>query len=111
MSGEFTLDSTGLAPLSNLHTEVADGLAQLAGVSAPATAEVAQSFGTIAFGVNNALANASQSRVDTLGAAGSAGNAISDILRAADAKYAAGDQAAEDRLGQAVQTAGQRSPL
>lgn len=49
MGGEFSLDSAGLTPLADIHTHVADGLSRLTGADAPRTADVARSFGNIAF--------------------------------------------------------------
>jgi hypothetical protein len=102
MTEEFHLEDGGLAPLSNLHDEVATGLSQLTGPGAPVAAEVATTFGNIAFGVNTALDAASQSRLDTFGATRKAGDTISTLLQEANRRYAAGDQAGADSLRSAA---------
>jgi len=66
MGGKFTLDSAGLSPLADIHSQVADGLSQLTGAGAPQAADVARSFGNIAFAVNTALDGVTQSRGSTI---------------------------------------------
>jgi hypothetical protein len=102
MTEEFHLDGDGLSPFSNLHDEVATGLSQLTGPGAPVAAEVASTFGNIAFGVNTALDATSQSRLDTFGATRTAGDTISALLQEANRRYAAGDQAGADSLRSAA---------
>lgn len=102
MTEQFHLEGDGLSPLSNLHDEVAAGLSQMTGPGAPAAAEVASTFGTIAFGVNTALDTASQCRLDTLGATRTAGETISALLQEANRRYSAGDQAGADSLRSAA---------
>lgn len=102
MTEEFRLEDGGLGPLSGLHDEVATGLSQLTGPGAPAAAEVASTFGSIAFGVNTALDTAAQSRLDTFGTTHAAGDTISTLLQEADRRYAAGDQAGADSLRSAA---------
>lgn len=102
MTEEFHLEGGGLSPFSNLHDEVATGLSQLTGPGAPVAAEVASTFGNIAFGVNTALDATSQSRLDTFGATRTASDTISALLQEANRRYAAGDQAGADSLRSAA---------
>jgi hypothetical protein len=104
MSGQFYLDDTGLSPLSEIHAQVAGGLSQLTGAGAPQAAEVAQSFGNIAFSVNNALDGVLQSRTGTIGATKSSSETIADLLKQAQALYVKGDMASADKLKAAAET-------
>ncbi|KAA0095296.1 hypothetical protein CIW49_22730 [Mycolicibacterium sp. P1-18] len=104
MSGKFTLDSAGLAPLAEIHSEVATGLSQLTGAGAPRAADVAQSFGNIAFSVNDALDGVTQSRGRTLQATKGSSDTIADLLGKADELYARGDREGAAKLRAAAET-------
>src|ERR1700712_3738445 len=103
MSGEFTLDSAGLSPLAEIHSQVAEGLSQLAGAGAPQAADVAKSFGNIAFAVNNALDGVSQSRTSAFQATKGASDTIKELLGTADRMYAQGDQEGAAKLRAAAE--------
>ena len=104
MGGEFTLDGNGLAPLAELHSQVATGLSQLTGPGGPQAADVARSFGNIAFSVNNALDGVTQSRGNTLQATKGSSATIAELLGKADALYAQGDQEGAAKLRAAAET-------
>ena len=89
MGNEFSLDSAGLTPLADLHSQVATGLSQLAGAGAPQTDAVAQSFGNIAFAVNTALDGVTQSRASTISTTKSSSDTIAELLNKAHQMYAA----------------------
>lgn len=92
MGGEFSLDSAGLAPLADIHSQVADGLSQLAGADGPQSADVARSFGNIAFAVTSALDGVTKTRSSTIEATQRASDTIKELLATADELYAQGDQ-------------------
>jgi hypothetical protein len=98
MSGEFTLDSAGLSPLADIHSQVADGLSQLAGAGAPQAADVSRSFGNIAFAVNNALDGVTQSRTSAFQTTKGASETIKELLGRADQMYAQGDEEGAEKL-------------
>ena len=104
MGGEFTLDESGLAPLAELHSQVASGLAQLTGAGGPQTADVARSLGTIAFAVNTALDGVTQSRSSTLQTTRGASDTIAELLSTAEKLYAQGDQEGAAKLRAAAET-------
>jgi uncharacterized phage infection (PIP) family protein YhgE len=103
MSGEFTLDSAGLSPLADIHSQVADGLSQLAGAGAPQAADVSRSFGNIAFAVNNALDGVTQSRASAFQTTKGASETIKELLGRADQMYAQGDQEGAAKLRAAAE--------
>jgi len=104
MGGRFTLDGTGLTPLADIHSQVATGLSQLTGAGAPQAADVARSFGNIAFSVNNALDGVTQSRGNTLQATKGSSDTIAELLGKADALYAQGDEEGAAKLKAAAET-------
>ena len=104
MGGTFTLDSAGLAPLAEIHSQVATGLGQLTGAGAPLAADVAKSFGNIAFAVNNALDGVTQSRGNTLHTTKGSSDTIAELLSTADKLYAQGDQEGAAKLRAAAET-------
>lgn len=104
MGGKFTLDSAGLTPLAEIHSQVAAGLAQLTGAGAPQAADVAKSFGNIAFSVNNALDGVTQSRGNTLQATKGSSDTIAELLGKAEKLYAQGDQEGAAKLRAAAET-------
>ncbi len=103
MGGEFSLDSAGLTLLADIHAQVADGLSQLAGAGGPQAADVANSFGNIAFAVNTALDGATQSRASTFQTTKIASDTIKDLLTAADRMYAQGDEQGAAKLRAAAE--------
>lgn len=103
MAGEFYLGDTGLSPLSDIHTQVAGGLAQLTGAGAPQAADVAASFGNIAFSVNSALDGVSQSRMGTIQTTKTSSDTIAELLGKAQQMYAQGDMASADKLKAAAE--------
>jgi hypothetical protein len=104
MGGKFTLDSAGLAPLAEIHSQVATGLSQLTGEGAPRAADVAKTFGNIAFSVNDALDGVTQSRGNTLQATKGSSDTIAELLGKADKLYAQGDQEGAAKLRAAAET-------
>jgi hypothetical protein len=104
MGGEFSLDSAGLSPLADIHSQVADGLSQLAGAGGPEAADVARSFGNIAFAVNTALDGVTQSRSSTIQATKGASDTIKELLGTADKLYAQGDEEGAAKLRAAAET-------
>ncbi|OPX05710.1 type VII secretion target [Mycobacterium sp. AT1] len=104
MGGKFTLDSAGLTPLAEIHSQVAAGLAQLTGAGGPQAADVAKSFGNIAFSVNNALDGVTQSRGNTLQATKGSSDTIAELLGKAEKLYAQGDQEGAAKLKAAAET-------
>jgi hypothetical protein len=98
MSGEFSLDSAGLTPLSDIHAQASDGLSQLLGPGGPRAADVAQSFGNIAFAVNSALDGATQSRTGTMQTTTAAGDTIAELLARAHQMYTQGDEEGAAKL-------------
>jgi hypothetical protein len=103
MTGEFHLDSSGLSPLSDIHSQVADGLSQLAGAGGPQAADVARSFGNIAFNVNTALDGATQNRTSTIQTTKGASDTIAELLKKAHQMYLQGDQQGGDKLTAAAE--------
>jgi hypothetical protein len=98
MAREFHLDSIGLSPLAEIHDRVAGELSQLAGAGAPQTSEVARSFGTIAFNVNNALDGAVQSRTGTIHTTKRSSDTIAGLLGKAQKTYTDDDQHGADNI-------------
>jgi hypothetical protein len=103
MTGQFHLHGGGLTPLSNIHAEVAQGLKQLASDGGPHAADIAQSFGTVASGLNSALDGASQSRLSAFQVTQTAGSTISDLLNKAHQMYMQGDEQGGDKLKAAAE--------
>jgi len=103
MTGEFHLDSSGLSPLSDIHAQVADGLSQLAGAGSPQAADVARSFGNIAFAANTALDGTTQSRMSTIQTTKGASDTIAELLKKAHQMYLQGDQQGGDKLTAAAE--------
>jgi hypothetical protein len=103
MGGEFSVDDAGLAPLADIHAQVADGLSQLAGAGGPQAADVARSFGNIAFAVNTALDGASQSRTSAFQTTRAASETINELLTTADRMYAEGDDEGAAKLRAAAE--------
>jgi hypothetical protein len=101
--GEFHLDSSGLTPLSDIHSQVAQGLGQLVGGDGPQASDVAKSFGNIAFGLNSALDGASQSRLTTIQSTKTSADTIKDLLNKAHQMYMQGDQQGADKLKAAAE--------
>jgi len=103
MTGEFHLDSSGLSPLSDIHSQVADGLSQLAGAGGPQAADVARSFGNIAFNLNTALDGTTQNRTSTIQTTKGASDTIAELLKKAHQMYLQGDQQGGDKLTAAAE--------
>lgn len=103
MTGEFHLDSSGLTPLSDIHSQVADGLTQLAGAGGPRAADVARSFGNIAFAFNTALDGTTQDRMSTIETTKGASDTIADLLKKAHQMYLQGDEQGGDKLKAAAE--------
>ncbi len=103
MGGEFHLDSSGLSPLSDIHSQVAQGLGQLVSGGGPQSADVAKSFGNIAFGLNSALDGASQSRLSTIQSTKTSSDTIGELLNKAHQMYLQGDQQGADKLKAAAE--------
>ncbi|MCW2555004.1 MAG: hypothetical protein JWR78_4785 [Mycobacterium sp.] len=103
MGGEFSVDDAGLAPLADIHAQVADGLSQLAGAGGPQAADVARSFGNIAFAVNTALDGTSQSRTSAFQTTRAASETINELLTTADRMYAEGDDEGAAKLRAAAE--------
>ncbi|MEU0498721.1 type VII secretion target [Mycobacterium sp. NPDC006124] len=103
MGGPFTLDGNGLAPLAQIHSQVASGLSQLTGPGGPQAADVAKSFGNIASSVNDALDGVTQSRGNTLQATKGSSDTIAELLGKADQMYAAGDEEGAAKLRAAAE--------
>jgi Excreted virulence factor EspC, type VII ESX diderm len=101
--GQFHVDSSGLTPLSDIHSQVAQGLAQLVGGGGPQASDVAKSFGNIAFGLNSALDGASQSRLSAIQTTKTSGDTISELLGKAHQMYLQGDQQGADKLKAAAE--------
>ena len=99
---DFYLNDAGLSPLSQIHAEVAGGLSQLTGAGAPQAADVAQSFGNIAFNVNNAIDGVLQSRGGTIDTTKTSSQTIGDLLTRAQQMYAKGDMAGAEKLDAAA---------
>ena len=106
MAGTFHLDSAGLAPLSDLHTQVAAELAQLTGAAAPQASDVASSFGTIAANVNASLGGALQSRTGTIQTTQRSSDTISGLLKKARHMYTGTDQDGADTIGSTARAFG-----
>lgn len=104
MGGKFTLDSAGLTPLAQIHSQVADGLAQLTAGGGPQAADVARSFGNIASSVNDALAGVTQSRGTTLQATKGSSDTIAELLAKAHEMYVGGDREGAATLRAAAET-------
>jgi Excreted virulence factor EspC, type VII ESX diderm len=103
MTGEFHLDGGGLTPLSDIHSQVAEGLGQLVGGGGPQASDVAKSFGNIAFGLNSALDGASQSRTSTIQTTKASADTIKDLLNKAHQMYLQGDEQGADKLKAAAE--------
>jgi hypothetical protein len=103
MGGEFSVDDAGLAPLADIHAQVADGLSQLAGAGGSQAADVARAFGNIAFAVNTALDGASQSRMSAFQTTRAASETINQLLTTADRMYAEGDDEGAAKLRAAAE--------
>ncbi|MBJ7340756.1 type VII secretion target [Mycolicibacterium sp.] len=103
MGNEFSLDGAGLTPLADIHSQVAIGLSQLTGAGAPQTADVAQSFGNIAFAVNTALDGATQSRASTISTTKGSSDTIAELLTKAHQMYEHGDQQGAQKLRAAAE--------
>ncbi|MCW2593324.1 MAG: hypothetical protein JWQ86_5751 [Mycobacterium sp.] len=103
MTGEFHLDSSGLSPLSDIHSQVADGLSQLAGAGGPQAADVARSFGNIAFNLNTALDGTTQNRMSTIQTTKGASGTIAELLKKAHQMYLQGDEQGGDKLTAAAE--------
>jgi hypothetical protein len=103
MTGEFHLDSNGLSPLSDIHSQVAQGLDQLVSGGGPQASDVAKSFGNIAFGLNSALDGASQSRLSTIQSTKTSSGTIGELLNKAHQMYLQGDQQGADKLKAAAE--------
>jgi hypothetical protein len=103
MTGEFHLDSNGLSPLSDIHSQVAQGLGQLVGGGGPQAADVAKSFGNIAFGLNSSLDGASQSRMSTIQTTKASADTIKELLNRAHQMYLQGDEQGADKLKAAAE--------
>jgi hypothetical protein len=103
MTGEFHLDSSGLSPLSDIHSQVADGLSQLAGAGGPQAADVARSFGNIAFNLNTALDGTTQNRMSTIQTTKGASDTIAELLEKAHQMYLQGDEQGGDKLTAAAE--------
>lgn len=99
---DFYLNDAGLSPLSQIHAEVAGGLSQLTGAGAPQAADVAQSFGNIAFNVSNAVDGVLQSRGGTIDTTKTSSQTIGDLLTRAQQMYAKGDMAGAEKLDAAA---------
>jgi hypothetical protein len=103
MTGEFHLDGGGLTPLSDIHSQVAQGLGQLVGGGGPQAADVAKSFGNIAFGLNSALDGASQSRMSSIQTTKASADTIKELLNRAHQMYLQGDEQGADKLKAAAE--------
>jgi hypothetical protein len=103
MTGEFHLDSSGLSPLSDIHSQVADGLSQLVGAGGPQAADVARSFGNIAFNLNTALDGTTQNRMSTIQTTKGASDTIAELLKKAHQMYLQGDEQGGDKLTAAAE--------
>ncbi|MDX1892620.1 type VII secretion target [Mycolicibacterium sp. 050158] len=103
MGGQFSLDGAGLTPLSTIHSQVADGLSELTAVDGVRTADVAKSFGNIAFAVNSALDGVTQSRAGTLSATKDSSDTIAELLNRAHQMYEHGDQQGAEKLRAAAE--------
>jgi hypothetical protein len=101
--GEFHLDSSGLTPLSDIHSQVAQGLGQLVSGGGPQASDLAKSFGNIAFGLNSALDGASQSRMSTIQTTKASADTIKDLLNKAHQMYLQGDEQGADKLKAAAE--------
>ncbi len=103
MGGEFSLDGAGLTPLADIHAQVAGELSQLAGDGGPQAADVATSFGNIAFAVNKALDGVTQSRINTIQTTKGSSDTIKELLNTADRMYAQGDEQGAAKLRAAAE--------
>jgi Excreted virulence factor EspC, type VII ESX diderm len=101
--GQFHLDGSGLGPLSDIHSQVAQGLGQLVGGGGPQTSDVARSFGNIAAGLNSALDGASQNRLSAIQTTKGSADTIKELLDKAHQMYMQGDQQGGDKLTAAAE--------
>jgi hypothetical protein len=92
MTDPLYVQPDGMRSYAQIHDEVVNGLSQLMGAAAPEAAGVQTSHGAIASGVSTALSGVLGSRQGTLGATGTSGTTISELLQKAAQMYEHGDQ-------------------
>jgi hypothetical protein len=96
MTGGFHLESGGLSPLSDIHTEVANGISGLT-AGTPEAGELAQAFGTIGSNLGNYLGGALESRGGAFKTTQELGHDLAGKLKKAHQMYLGGDeQSAQD---------------
>lgn len=92
MTDPLYVQPDGMRSYAQIHDEVVAGLSQLMGAAAPEAAGVQSSHGAIASAVSTALSGVLGSRQGTLGATGSSGSTISELLHRAAQMYEHGDE-------------------
>jgi Excreted virulence factor EspC, type VII ESX diderm len=92
MTDPLYVQPDGMRTYAQIHDEVVNGLSQLTGAAAPEAAGVQTSHGAIASAVSTALSGVLGSRHGTLGATGTSGSTISELLQKAAQMYEHGDQ-------------------
>jgi ESX secretion-associated protein EspJ len=92
MTDPLYVQPDGMRSYARIHDDVVAGLSQLIGAAAPEAAGVQTTHGAIASAVSTALSGVLGSRQGTLGATGSSGSTISELLHKAAQMYEHGDQ-------------------
>ncbi|MCH9640471.1 MAG: ESX-1 secretion-associated protein [Actinomycetia bacterium] len=107
MAEPLAVNTDGVRTLGDIHTRVAAGLGHLTS-SAPASAEVAVSHGTIASGVNAALTAALGARLASISVTQSSAETLAELLHQAALAYERSDQRGTESIESAVEALGSR---